>query len=115
MVRAGTAPSAGHAQAAVVLRLAMRSASAEPWICLDEGREPTVGGMDQRGGAAPGAQAMINGGVAPPVTKIEQRGIEYVPLDHRWGKPASLFWMWAGAVWNVEFVLYGALAVLIFG
>jgi len=71
--------------------------------------------MDQRGGVTPGVQAMINSGVAPPMTKIEQRGIEYVPLDHRWGKPASLFWMWAGAVWNVEFVLYGALAVLIFG
>ena len=33
----------------------------------------------------------------------------------RWGKPASLFWMWAGGVWNVEFVTYGALAVIVFG
>jgi len=54
-------------------------------------------------------------GAAPPVTEIEQRGIEYVPLDHRWGKPSGLFWMWAGAVWNVEFVTYGALAVIVFG
>jgi purine-cytosine permease-like protein len=50
----------------------------------------------------------------PPVTEVEQRGIEYVPLDQRWGKPASLFWMWAGGVWNVEFVTYGALAVIVF-
>ena len=44
----------------------------------------------------------------PAVTSIEQRGIEHVPLTSRWGRPSSLFWMWAGAVWNVEFVVYGA-------
>jgi purine-cytosine permease-like protein len=74
-----------------------------------------VGGIDQRGSAAAGEQPVIGGAAPPPVTKIEQRGIEYVPLDRRWGKPAALFWMWAGAVWNVEFVLYGALAVIVFG
>ena len=52
---------------------------------------------------------------APPVTTIEQRGIEYVPNNSRWGKPSSLFWMWAGAVWNVEFVYYGAIAVVFLG
>jgi nucleobase:cation symporter-1, NCS1 family len=52
---------------------------------------------------------------APSVTALEQRGIEYVPPGARWGKPSSLFWMWAGAVWNVEFVVYGALAVVVFG
>ena len=51
----------------------------------------------------------------PPVTSIEQRGIEHVPHDSRWGKPSNLFWMWAGAVWNVEFVYYGAIAVVFLG
>ena len=71
--------------------------------------------MDQPGSAASGAQAVANGGAPPSVTRIEQRGIEYVPLDRRWGKPSGLFWMWAGGVWNVEFVTYGALAVIVFG
>ncbi len=52
---------------------------------------------------------------APSVTAVEHRGIEHVPQEARWGNPASLFWMWAGAVWNVEFVVYGALAVVVFG
>jgi purine-cytosine permease-like protein len=52
---------------------------------------------------------------APAITSIEQRGIEHVPDDSRWGGPSSLFWMWAGAVWNVEFVVYGALAIVVFG
>jgi purine-cytosine permease-like protein len=51
----------------------------------------------------------------PPVTEIERRGIEHVPQDARWGKPSSLFWMWAGAVWNIEFLIYGVLAVVVFG
>jgi nucleobase:cation symporter-1, NCS1 family len=50
----------------------------------------------------------------PSVTSVEHRGIEYIPRGERWGKPSSLFWMWAGAVWNVEFVVYGALAVIVF-
>jgi len=54
-------------------------------------------------------------GEEPPVTSIERRGIEHVPLDSRWGGPSSLFWMWAGGVWNVEFVVYGGLAVVVFG
>lgn len=36
-------------------------------------------------------------------------------MSGRWGTPSSLFWMWAGAVWNVEFVVYGAIAVVVFG
>ncbi len=51
----------------------------------------------------------------PPVTTIEHRGIEHVPQESRWGSPSGLFWMWAGAVWNVEFLIYGTLAVLVFG
>ncbi|MGH3272929.1 MAG: cytosine permease, partial [Streptosporangiaceae bacterium] len=53
------------------------------------------------------------GGSPPSLAAIEQRGIEHVPLEDRWGKPGSLFWMWAGAVWNVEFVVYGGLAIII--
>ncbi|MGH3407337.1 MAG: purine-cytosine permease family protein [Streptosporangiaceae bacterium] len=52
---------------------------------------------------------------APSVTTVEHRGIEHVPQEARWGNPGGLFWMWAGAVWNVEFVVYGALAVVVFG
>jgi nucleobase:cation symporter-1, NCS1 family len=59
--------------------------------------------------------ANVAGGAEPSVTTIEQRGIEHVPQNARWGKPSGLFWMWAGAVWNVEFVVYGALAVVVFG
>jgi purine-cytosine permease-like protein len=51
----------------------------------------------------------------PSVTQVEQRGIQHIPQQDRWGKPSNLFWMWAGAVWNVEFVVYGALAVVVFG
>ena len=54
-------------------------------------------------------------GDEPSVLRVEQRGIEHVPHDSRWGKPSSLFWMWDGAVWNVEFVVYGAVAVVVFG
>ena len=52
---------------------------------------------------------------APSVALVEQRGIEHIPQSERWGRPSGLFWMWAGAVWNVEFVVYGALAVVAFG
>jgi len=51
----------------------------------------------------------------PPVTAVEHRGIEYVPPGERWGTPSSLFWMWAGAIWNVEFLVYGVLGVVVFG
>jgi len=63
--------------------------------------------------ASSDSAATGNGG-GPPVTTIEQRGIEYVPHPERWGKPGNLFWMWAGAVWNVEYVVYGALAIVVF-
>lgn len=57
----------------------------------------------------------LGGGTAPSVTSVERRGIEHVPHSERWGGPGSLFWMWAGALWNVEFVVYGAVAIVIFG
>jgi len=54
-------------------------------------------------------------GAAPSITTIERRGIEHVPRADRWGRPSGLFWMWAGAVWNVEYVYYGAIAVVFLG
>jgi nucleobase:cation symporter-1, NCS1 family len=42
---------------------------------------------------------------------LEQRGIELIPEAERPMRPSGLFWMWAGAIWNVEFVVYGALMV----
>jgi nucleobase:cation symporter-1, NCS1 family len=59
--------------------------------------------------------AVRSGQAEPSVTTIEHRGIEHVPLERRWGAPSALFWMWAGAVWNIEFLIYGALAVVVFG
>jgi purine-cytosine permease-like protein len=46
---------------------------------------------------------------------IERRGIQHVRADERWGTPSALFWMWSGAIWNVEYVVYGTLLVAIFG
>ncbi len=46
--------------------------------------------------------------------KLEQRGIDLIPDSDRKMKPSGLFWLWAGATWNVEFVIYGAL-MLYFG
>ena len=43
--------------------------------------------------------------------KLEQRGIELIPDADRAMRPTGLFWMWAGAIWNVEFLVYGALIV----
>jgi purine-cytosine permease-like protein len=43
--------------------------------------------------------------------KLELRGIELIPESDRAMRPSSLFWMWAGALWNVEFLVYGALIV----
>jgi nucleobase:cation symporter-1, NCS1 family len=59
--------------------------------------------------------AVLSAEAEPSVTTIEHRGIEFVSADQRWGSPSSLFWMWAGGVWNVEFLIYGTLLVLIFG
>ena len=74
-----------------------------------------MGGISDSAGAAPAAAASGAATGEPSITSVEQRGIEHVPHDSRWGAPSALFWMWAGAVWNVEFVVYGALAVVVFG
>jgi purine-cytosine permease-like protein len=67
----------------------------------------------EQGGSVAQQPVAAADGTAPPVANIEQRGIEYIPPEARWGKPAGLFWMWAGAVWNVEFVVYGGLAIIL--
>jgi nucleobase:cation symporter-1, NCS1 family len=46
--------------------------------------------------------------------KIEQRGIDLIPVAERKMKPAGLFWLWAGGVFNVEFLFYGTL-IMTFG
>jgi nucleobase:cation symporter-1, NCS1 family len=46
--------------------------------------------------------------------KIEQRGIDLIPDDERKMKPSGLFWLWSGAVFNVEYFYYGTL-VMFFG
>jgi purine-cytosine permease-like protein len=39
---------------------------------------------------------------------IESRGIDYIPASERWAQPRNLFWMWSGALFNVEYLVYGA-------
>jgi nucleobase:cation symporter-1, NCS1 family len=46
--------------------------------------------------------------------KIEQRGIELIPDAERKMRPSGLFWLWSGAVFNVEFLFYGTL-IMFFG
>jgi nucleobase:cation symporter-1, NCS1 family len=46
--------------------------------------------------------------------KIEQRGIDLIPDAERQMRPSGLFWLWSGAVFNVEFLFYGTL-IMFFG
>jgi NCS1 family nucleobase:cation symporter-1 len=46
--------------------------------------------------------------------KVEQRGIDLIPDAERKMRPSGLFWLWAGAVFNVEFFFYGTL-IMVFG
>ena len=46
--------------------------------------------------------------------KIEQRGIDLIPDAERKMRPSGLFWLWSGAVFNVEFFFYGTL-IMTFG
>src|SRR6202044_3043431 len=41
--------------------------------------------------------------------KVEQRGIDLIPPAEQKMKPTGLFWLWAGGVFNVEFLFYGTL------
>jgi NCS1 family nucleobase:cation symporter-1 len=61
-----------------------------------------------RPGAAPA------GGSIADEPAFESRGIDYIPLSERRGKPIDLAWMWSGALFNVEYVVYGAL-IMSFG
>src|SRR6204780_2283756 len=65
--------------------------------------------------ASSGGSGVLRSAGEPSVIQVEQRGIQHIPQGERWGKPSNLFWMWAGAVWNVEFVYYGAIAVVFLG
>jgi NCS1 family nucleobase:cation symporter-1 len=40
---------------------------------------------------------------------VEQHGIDYIPENERWAKPRDLFGMWAGASFQIEYFLYGAI------
>ncbi len=72
----------------------------------------TVG---QHGHEADTASRTTAGPTTPGSIGIERRGIQHVTADERWGTPSALFWMWTGAIWNVEYVVYGTLLVAIFG
>jgi purine-cytosine permease-like protein len=63
---------------------------------------------------ASGSDLGLSGGSIADEPTFEQRGIDYVPLAERRGKPIDLAWMWAGALFNVEYVVYGAL-IMSFG
>ena len=44
---------------------------------------------------------------------IEQRGIDIIPPAERMGSPRALFWIWAGGLLNVEYVVNGALVIVL--
>ena len=63
--------------------------------------------MDQPGQVSGSASPPAAVTAAPGALGIERRGIQHVQAEERWGKPGGLFWMWTGAIWNVEYVVYG--------
>jgi nucleobase:cation symporter-1, NCS1 family len=44
---------------------------------------------------------------------VEQRGIDIIPPEERKSTPAALFWIWAGSIFNIEYVVYGALLIVV--
>ena len=60
------------------------------------------------------APELAGGGTVADEPAFESRGIDYIPLAERRGRPSDLAWMWAGALFNVEYVVYGAL-IMSFG
>ncbi len=58
---------------------------------------------------------MPDAGQPPSLLEVERRGIDYIPESERWGQPTTLFGMWAGAILNIEFVVYGTLIVATLG
>ncbi|MCL4421756.1 MAG: cytosine permease [Actinobacteria bacterium] len=69
--------------------------------------------MSSKGADPVTAVASLEDGAADEyeVGKVERRGIELIPESERPMRPSDLFWLWAGAIWNVEFLVYGALIV----
>ena len=45
---------------------------------------------------------------------VEQHGIDFIPETERWAKPRDIASMWAGASFNIEYFVYGAI-LLYFG
>lgn len=43
--------------------------------------------------------------------KIEQHGIDVIPLEERHGEPKELFWVWAGALFGVVDFVIGAVVI----
>src|SRR5947209_16422454 len=46
---------------------------------------------------------------------VEQRGIDIIPAEERVSRPINLFWIWAGAIVNIEYVVYGTFLVIFLG
>jgi len=44
---------------------------------------------------------------------VEQRGIDIIPPEERQSTPAALFWIWAASIFNIEYVIYGALLIVV--
>jgi NCS1 nucleoside transporter family len=59
--------------------------------------------------ARPGGGDPIEASEEYATFQLEQRGIELIPESDRAMRPWGLFWLWSGAVWNVEFLFYGVL------
>ena len=55
------------------------------------------------------------GGSVSDEPVFETRGIDHIPHSERRGRPIDLAWMWSGALFNVEYVVYGALLIVAFG
>ena len=62
----------------------------------------------------PGMAPPSAGGSVDDEPAFESRGIDYIPYSERRGRPIDLAFMWAGALFNVEYVVYGAL-IMSFG
>jgi len=43
--------------------------------------------------------------------RVEQHGIDFIPLSERWAKPRDLAGMWAGASVQIEYFIYGAVLI----
>jgi NCS1 family nucleobase:cation symporter-1 len=46
---------------------------------------------------------------------VEKRGIDIIPPEERVSRPINLFWIWAGAIVNIEYVVYGTFLVIFLG